>query len=74
MTGYGYDRNIDDVYTTNNKKYAENWVNRFNNIISENIGRIEDYIYVNDDIPFWADYILEYKPYAMFSDVEYRNK
>ena len=73
VTGDSHDYIYHSHFATTDRDLALEWIDRFNKIIEDNEERIIKYdIDLNDNTPFWHDYITYDKPMAMLEEIKIR--
>ena len=65
-----YDEN--DVFCSFDKLKVEKWINKFNNIITNNKNRISEFDNDNDDkTPYLYEYIINREPSALMKEISF---
>ena len=73
ITSGSYDDYTENtIFCSMNKDKVEKWVNRFNNIITNNEKRIKEYECCENEPPFWYDFVSWDYPIAVMNKIPIR--
>jgi len=70
-TGSYEDYTENSIFCSTDKKKVKDWVKKLNKIIDNNIDRIKNYI-IDDNLPYWYDYLKWEYPSAIMREIPIR--